>query len=255
MKNFARIGCLARSFVYFSVGVLALLVAMGSSYGATTDESGVLRRILEQPFGYALLFALAVGLFSYAVWRTLQSIQDHDNYGRTWSGLGVRAGFLLSGAAHFFLGCYALNLIFGLTKNTRLGERMMARWMLLQPFGRFFLAVAGISVIVTGFIQFLRASNGSFARDLIFPPARAFWIRMLCSFGLFARGIVFVIIGSFLVLAAWKERSREAGGLPKAWETLRLQPAGDWLLGMVAIGFIAFAIFSLIEGFYRRRIV
>ena len=50
-----------------------------------------------------------------------------------------------------------------------------------------------------------------------------------------------------------KSRSREAGGLAKAWETLHAQPFGNYVLGTVAVGFIAFAVFGLIEGFYRKR--
>src|SRR4051812_19614612 len=100
MKNLARLGCLARAFVYFWVGVLALMVAMGNRSGAVTDETGVLRWIASGPFGFAILLAISAGLFSYAVWRFFQSVQDHDRYGRKPVGLLVRTAFFFSGAAH-----------------------------------------------------------------------------------------------------------------------------------------------------------
>lgn len=250
-KNLARVGCVSRSLVYFLVGILALLLAMGNPSGATTDESGVLRRILEQPFGWIILSLLGTGLFCYALWRFLQSVQDHDEYGRSFNGLSIRIGLFISGAAYLALGIYAVSLVLGLSRGPEFRERMMARWMLMQPMGRSLLMVLGIVVAIVGFVQFLRAFRGAFTRDLRIQATGM--LNHICRFGLIARGIVFVIIGSFFIQAAWKYRSREAGGLRKAWEMLRLAPYGNYIVGLVALGFMAFAVFSLIEGFYRKR--
>ena len=252
MKHLGRVGCLARSLVYFLLGMLALLTAWGSPYGATTDESGVFHKILEQRFGPAMLMTIAIGLICYAVWRFIQTVQDRDKYGRGWYGMSVRIGLFGSGIAHAFFGLFALNLVFQFTATTRIGERVMAKWVMMQPFGRFFLWSIGFGIAVTGFIQFVRALNGSFARDLRIQKNKKV-VMGICRFGLTARGIVFSIIGTFLMSAAWKYRSREAGGLHKAWEILRQQPYGNWLVAVVAIGFMAFAVFGLIEGFYRKR--
>jgi hypothetical protein len=252
MRHLARIGCLARSIVYFLVGILALLVAMGSSYGATTDESGVMRRILDRPYGNLLVLTIAAGLLCYALWRVFQSIQDHDRYGKSLSGLFMRSAFFFSGMAYGFLGIYALNLVFVFTQTTRIGERVMAKWMMMQPFGRQALWILGFAVVLTGLVQFLRALRGSFVRDLRIK-SRQRMIMAVCRFGLISRGIVFVIIGTFFMQAAWKYRSREAGGLHKAWETLHDQPYGNLMVATVAVGFMAFATFGLIEGFYRKR--
>lgn len=253
MKNLARIGCLARSLVYFIMGVLALMVAKGDPDGATTDEVGVFRRVEYQPFGKFLLLTLAAGLFCYAIWRIFQAVQDRDKYGNSLNGLSIRLAFLFSGLAHVFFGFYALNLIFHWTTRTAAGERLMAHRVLMQPYGREILGGIGISVILTGFFQFLRAFKGDFTRGLRINRRNRFLFNV-CRFGLLARGVVFAIIGCFLFEAAWKNRSREAGGLHKAWETLHSQPFGNFLLGAVAIGFMAFAIFGFIEGFYRKRL-
>lgn len=254
MRTLARIGCLARSFVYLLIGIFALLVAMGNPYGKTTDATGVLRRLLEeQAFGRIILLGLAAALFCYTTWRILQAWHDHEQYGRTWPGLSVRWGFFFSGLAYGLLGAYAVVLTFGLTPlQSGSGERMMARWMLLQPLGRFVLMLTGIGVVLVGFLQFVQAFAGTYLRDLELPKRHARWLTGVCSFGLIARGLTFAIVGVFFFNAGLKSRSREAGGLHKAWETLRQQPFGDYLLGLVAIGFIAFALFGVVEGFYRR---
>jgi len=252
MKHLAQIGCLARSIVYFAVGVLALLLAMGNSYGETTDESGVMRRLVDRPHGHFIVLSMAAGLLCYAVWRLFQSVQDHDRYGHSIYGLSIRGAFLVSGIAYGFLGFYALNLVFEFMHTTRVGERVMAKWVMMQPYGRVILWILGLSVVIVGFIQFVRAFNGAFVRDLRITKNHRVLMN-ICRFGLVARGIVFCIIGTFFMQAAWKYRSKEAGGLHKAWETLREQPNGNWVVAAVAIGFMAFAVFGLIEGFYRKR--
>ena len=254
MQTLARIGCLARSVLYFLVGVLALLVALGSSYGDTTDEGGAMRRI-DQVFGHIVLIVLACGLFCYAAWRFFQSVQDHDGYGNGLKGLGVRLAQMVSGLVHFGLGIYALVIVFGSTHPASWAtERLMAKWLLLQPFGRYILAVTGISVIVTGIVQYVRAANGSFLRDILLPVISKPWLKQVCRFGFVARGSVFILIGVFFLNSAWKARSREVGGLHKALETMRQLQHGAMLLGAVAIGFMAFAVFAFIEGFYHREI-
>ena len=254
MKNLARLGCMARSAVYFLVGVLALLVALGNPYGQTTDTRGALRVVLTQPFGAFALVVLGIGLVAYAVWRMVQSVQDRDRYGRGFFGLCARSGFFLSGVAHAFLAFYAFNLTFNLASGSEWGERMLAKWVLMHPLGNYALEVAGAIVIFIGVVQFASAFSGAFLRDLRIPGRRARLLVPLSRFGLIARGIVFVIIGSFFFQSGWKMRSREAGGLSKAWETLHQQPFGGVLLGSVAMGFMAFAVFGFIEGFYRKSV-
>jgi hypothetical protein len=77
-------------------------------------------------------------------------------------------------------------------------------------------------------------------------------VSPVCRFGLIARGAVFVIIGAFLVVAAVQLDSAQARGLQGALETLQRQPYGWILLGIVALGLVAFGVYSLIEAWYRR---
>ena len=74
----------------------------------------------------------------------------------------------------------------------------------------------------------------------------------ICRFGLIARGVVFLIIGGFLIVAAWRFSSGDVVGLQGALQTLQQQPYGWILLAVVALGLCAFGIYSLIEARYRR---
>ncbi|MBW7470777.1 DUF1206 domain-containing protein [Marinobacter sp. F4218] len=46
--------------------------------------------------------------------------------------------------------------------------------------------------------------------------------------------------------------TNEAGDIAEVFDTLRSQQFGTWLIGSVAIGLVAFGIYSLLEAIYRR---
>jgi hypothetical protein len=70
--------------------------------------------------------------------------------------------------------------------------------------------------------------------------------------GLFARGVAFLLIGGFFVVAAWQQDPSEARGLSGALQALQQQPYGWVLLGLLALGLFAFGVYSLLESYYRR---
>jgi hypothetical protein len=69
--------------------------------------------------------------------------------------------------------------------------------------------------------------------------------------GFAARGVVFLLIGGFLVLAALQSSSSEVRGLGGALEALQQQPYGWVLLALTAIGLFAFGLFGLVQARYR----
>jgi hypothetical protein len=67
-----------------------------------------------------------------------------------------------------------------------------------------------------------------------------------------ALGVVASIIGIFLIVAALHHNPGEAKGLSGALITLLQQPFGPILLGIVAVGLLAYGIYSFVEARYRR---
>jgi hypothetical protein len=60
------------------------------------------------------------------------------------------------------------------------------------------------------------------------------------------------MIGVFLLFAAINARSSEAKGIAGALRTIQHYPYGWALLGITAAGLIAFGLFQIGEGAYRR---
>jgi hypothetical protein len=63
---------------------------------------------------------------------------------------------------------------------------------------------------------------------------------------------VFSLIGFFLVRAAWQHNVYEAKGLDGALQALAQQAYGPWLLGLAALGLIAFGAYSLLGAAWFR---
>ena len=101
---FSRAGFVARGLVYGIIGILALKLAIGSG-GKTTDQGGAMRTLAQQPLGRTMLFALAVGLAGYAMWRFTRaalgrgpegSDKGFDRVAALASGLVYSAFFVLA---------------------------------------------------------------------------------------------------------------------------------------------------------------
>ena len=78
------------------------------------------------------------------------------------------------------------------------------------------------------------------------------WFTVIGTVGHVARAVVFGIVGIFLVKASIDYKANEAIGLDGALAKLYDGRYGSWLLGIVAAGLIAFAVFSVMEARYRR---
>jgi hypothetical protein len=71
------------------------------------------------------------------------------------------------------------------------------------------------------------------------------WATHIGRFGIAARGIAFGVIGLLLIQAAIQSDPDEVKGLVGALQTLAQEPVGRWILAVVAVGLIAYAIHML----------
>lgn len=247
IQRFARFGYAAKGVVYVLVGLLALQAAIGS--GSATDSSGALRTLVDEPFGRALLAAIALGVFGYALWRAYCTIANPEH-----DGAGQRAYFALTALIYAGLGIEAARLALG---NGGDGGESASHWtarLLAQPFGAWIVGGIGAAIILFGIGQLVHAWKAKLDEQLDLSPlstgTRA-WVVRISRFGLAARGVVFSLIGVFLVRAALSFEPARARGVGGALRSLQSQPFGAWLLGTVALGLVAYGSYELIRARYR----
>ena len=255
----ARFGYAAKGVVYTIIGGLAALAAFTGG-GRTTDSRGAFEEILSQSYGKLLLGAIAVGMAAYAIWRIVQAVKDTENKGSDAKGIARRIGYAAIGGIHIGLAYSAAQLIFGSGGRSR-GDAASKEWtatLLAQPFGQWLVGAAGLGFIAFALSQFYKAYTAKFREKLktneMDEKTQTFATRSGQA-GLTARGVVFGIIGVFLILAALHSNAGEARGLSGALRALEQQSYGQWVLGIVALGLIAYGLYMLVMARYRRIII
>ena len=253
----ARVGYAAKGVVYLLVGFLAFRAAFGSSRSGSAEASkhNVLLLIASQPFGRFLLTAVAVGLLAYALWKIIEATFDPENEPKNLKGYGKRLARLASGLIYGALGVAAASMAIGLRAGNPDAIQDWTRWGMSKPFGKTLVALAGLGVVAKGLQQLWKAWRSDLPDQLQLyrmnhEPRQ--WAVRVGRAGIASRGVTFLVIGAFLFLAAWHANPNEAKGLGASLQYLERAPYGPWLLGLVALGLIAYGLFNLIESKYRQ---
>ena len=244
---------MARAVVYGVIGVLAFEVAIGAG-GKTASQRGAMVAIAGQPLGKVLLIVVAVGLAGYAIWRLVSAALGRREQGE--HKLGHRLAALASGVAYAALCVTAIRILSGArTTGGTNSPKHEAAGVLGWPGGPAIVAAVGVVLIVVGAVQAYRGLARKFrdesSTDRMGPCVeRAF--TTLGVAGYLARAVVFALIGYGVIKAALDYSPRSAIGLDGALAKLAHASYGPLLLGVVAAGFVCFALFSLVEARYRK---
>jgi uncharacterized membrane protein HdeD (DUF308 family) len=253
-EKWARFGFAIGGVVYLIIGVLAAMVAF-EHRGRIVGPQGAIEEIGKQPFGHLLLFAVAVGLAGYAVWRLMLAISDLDRDGSNWKGMIVRAGVLCSAIGYASLSFFAFHRALGSATPKGDATRHWTARVLAHHWGAALVVLIGLALVGAGFAQTIYAFSGKFREKLRRSSASSSELDMLMQFGKWgylAQAVVMCLVGVFLVVAGVNSDPRSARGLDGALRTLARQEYGPWLLGAVATGLAAYGIFMLMQARYRK---
>ncbi|HEX7999287.1 MAG TPA: DUF1206 domain-containing protein [Pyrinomonadaceae bacterium] len=256
MERVARFGYATKGLVYMVVGALATMTATGYG-GQTTDVRGALQEIETQPFGKITLMVVAFGLVGYVVWRWIQALADTEEKGTKLKGILVRIGYAFSGLAYAGLSFTAARILIDVgdpDSSSQVQQRWTERVMSL-PYGVWLIELAGASVVGFGLYQIYKGYRAKFRKQLKLGEmgkTKDNWATWSGRFGYAARGVVFCIVGVFLIQAARHYNPAEVKGLDEVLESLARQSYGPWLLGIVAVGLVSYGFYMLVEARYRR---
>jgi hypothetical protein len=254
VERLGRAGLVAKAVLYAVIGILAIQVARGGRE-ESPDKGGALRTIAEQQYGKALLVLLAMGLAGYALWRLAQAILDRDAEGEGPKGLAKRAVSLAKAGWYGVLCGLTVSVLVGNGEGDSGNEQQATAGVFERPGGRYLVYAAGIAFVAAAAFNGYRAVTCKFNKKLKTgemgnaEEAAATGVGIA---GHLARMVVFGLIGAFLVKAAWQFDSRQARGLDGALLEVSQRPYGDILLGAVAVGLLAYAVYCLVEARYRR---
>ena len=251
IDGLARAGFVARGVVYMVIGILAVLVGLG--YGRhDLDRAGALVAIADEPLGALLLWLLVIGFAGLALWRAVRAASSAESGGhRLLDAVRAVVYAIAAWSTYQFLAR-------GRTPTTSDDSAHDVSARLLQTDGgRVLLIVGSLVVIAVGIAIVVRAVSRRFAERL-----RTGWmtyrtrdlVLRLGQAGHIARGVIVAAVGFFALQAALSDTPGKAKGLDATLRSFAQSSFGPLVLILVALGLIAFGLYSFAEARWRRTL-
>lgn len=244
----ARAGFVGRGVLYALIGVLSLRIAF-SGEDEQADRGGAIAEIAQKPFGTLLLWLLGIALAGMALWRLSEAAfgragPDGDKPGKRSMAAG-RA--LFYGFVTYSVLSYATGDKSSGSGGSDESSRDFTARALNWPGGEWIVGGAGAVVTGAGLWIAVRALLRRFEKHLRTAEMSRRTRRAVAFVGVFggtARGVVFATAGGFAVAASVQHEPGKSKGMDNTLRTFAETPAGPWLLALIAVGLIAFGIFS-----------
>jgi hypothetical protein len=257
LEAVARLGFFARGLIYLLIGVIAVQIARGHGGKADqADRGGALKQIAAERFGTVLLWVLVIGFAGLALWRLSEAAFGAHTPGGHKPGerlmslaRAVLYGFFFVGTLKLVLGDSASATANGNRQSKDLTAQVMA-----HPGGRTAVGVVGVVVVIIGVMLVKESWSKDFLKRMSFTGAPAGARAMVTRLGVgggVARGVVTMLAGVFLTVAAISFKPSQAEGIDGTLRSFAHTPLGPLLLVVVALGLIAFGLFSWCEARWR----
>lgn len=252
IEKLARFGFAAKGAIYVLIGILAVMAALNMGGGQQASKNGAMQLIFEQPFGKILGWLMVIGLIGYVIWRLFQAIKNPDHKKNDTKGILTRVRYAFSGLIY---GAFTYSMIKTLTGNSSGGggnsNQGMAAQVMQWDGGSTIIAIVGIITIIAGLVNLYRAYTTKFKEKLNnsrMSYNEEKWITRLGRAGFTARGIVWMILGYFIMRAGLSSDASQVKGSQGAFDFL--EQSGEWVLLLVAVGVIAYGIFQFAKAKY-----
>ncbi|GAB4549466.1 MAG: DUF1206 domain-containing protein [Pleurocapsa sp.] len=257
LRQYILIGYAAKGTIYLFIGILAIEAALLANRQASgTYET--LTFLIQQPLGKLFVCLLAIALMGYVLRRLFQILLTPGK-SNPWSLKCIvqRVGYIMSGLSYAGVAFSALNLVLELGEDDDTIEDL-ANQIFDRAIGEWLILLAGMVVIIIGLGYIRGAYTGSYISDFESEDIHhrlETWITRVAQLGVAARGIAFVLMGSFLMEAAIAGNSELAGGLQNALRVLATRTLGWLWLSLIGLGFICYGLYMYVATIYRRYAV
>lgn len=252
LERAARVGWVSRGVLYLILGSLATLAAIGEG-GGLHDGKGVMRWIMSLPAGTLLVALSACGFAGYALYCAALTVFGQENTDGAMAAIAARSKGAIGCIVYGSLTFTSVQLLRGHDKHGD-DKRVWIATLLMQPWGRILIGILAVSVIGFGIYQCVYAVSAKH-RDEVNSQAMSarersafLWIGRA---GLISRGIVFGVIGYFMLRAAIQ--AAPSGTETSTSDALRqIRDVGWAPLAVIALGLAAYGVLQLFYAKYRK---
>ena len=252
-----RVGDGARGYLFFVLGLLALQMALGKITG-TADYQGSIAATAGHPLGKFLLVIVLIGLVFYVLWVLACALLDLLHAGHDMKGLFKRGVLLVNAVIYGLLIPTLLGYITGgggpaNSQSFNIGK--LATTIFLWPGGKWLVAAVGAILVVGGLVTFYSGVRHDFDKEsssYSLSTTQVKWVNRAGRFGTLAYGTVIVIIGALFIAAFTQADPMKATGIDGALLSLLKLPFGRLLLGLIAVGLVAYGIYLVMKALWFR---
>lgn len=253
MTWLARAGLAARGVMYVLIGFISVQIAITGSQ-QQADRTGAVRLAAHTAFGSVVLWLLVIGFGGMTLWRLSEAVYGSPEAGgrKTSTRVANLVRAVFYAAVTYGILKYALGV--GQPASSDSQSQDLTATALRHHGGQVIVAIVGVVVLIAGLYTMYRAYERAFLRQLRLGSASARTRKVVTRLGQVggvARGFVFGTIGVFLIIAAREANPRQAKGIDSALRELAHTPLGPWLLVVVALGLVAFGLYSCCEARWR----
>jgi hypothetical protein len=247
----ARLGFAARAGFYLVLaGLIAVVAVQNNSGGDKTSTNGALHALAQNWLGEVAIAAAAAGFLVLGIVRLAGAVRDHE---ADWQNRTLTA---LQGAFYVGLTWIPTSFLLGNhSTGSDKAQRTETATLLGLPGGQFWVIALGLIVLGVSSYQIVTAVKQDFTEGMALDGAPRWACRLVEStgtIGIAARAAVFIPVAVFLLVAGWQAQPQEAKGLDAEFAKVAGQPWGPPVLGLVALGLLIFAVYSVLEAVYRR---
>ncbi len=247
VSTFIRFGYLSRGFLYGTIGVFAVLFAVGQS-SKTLNTAGVVNFVNSLYLGRYLLLIFMIGLSGYIFWSGVRAFMDIIFEDEEKLHFFQRFGYIISLLSYTSIVVSIAAFILHLHKLSDGNDlNNLGKTLLYIPFGGILLLCVAIGSMIGGVLQMIRAITANKPLDFWSSENRPRFkipFMIFAKIGITIRGFIFVLIGFFLLLAVLNTNPSEIKGMTEIFEVLKKIHYGSFLLASIGISLIFFGFYS-----------
>ncbi|WP_137121849.1 DUF1206 domain-containing protein [Segeticoccus rhizosphaerae] len=243
----ARVGLVTFGVVHLVLGWLALQLAFGHRKDSASSK-GAVHELAQQPWGTALVWAVAIGMTLLVIWQLVEAAVGHrekDGAGRVLHRLASVGKAIVYGA----IAASAYQVALGSGSSGGGTDSATARLMDL-PAGQLIvglvalaIAAIGVGLIVYGvqdrFVEHLDGAGRRGSTGTVY--------RWFGRIGYCAKGVALLVVAGLFGYAAVTHEAKKSGGLDQALLTVLKQPFGPVLLALIAAGIVCYGLFCFVR--------
>lgn len=249
LETFARGGYAVNGLLHLLIAGIVSRIALGG--GGEAEPSGALQALADAPFGLVLLWIVFLGYAGLAIWQALDAVTGYRP-GSEAASVADRLKDIAKAGVYVGLAWTSWRFVSG--SGTDSGERTadFTSTLMSVPFGRFLVGLVAVAVAVVGGYHLWKGLTKRFLDDLEDNAdghlGDAVTVAGVAGYG--SKGGALIMVAALFGWAAWTADPEESTGLDGAIQTASGSPIGVTLLVLVAVGFMAYGIYSFARARY-----